>query len=133
MIRPTTRTAHSLRNSGSVPSSPRTASPASAVKAPPRLWQDYHDAENHLLAHPTPQTAASYASTIRLLLQNALQGWTYNKYWGRSSQGRMKEWIWIQSINQEITTLLQHLQIMSGFELLRTTDHIRGLLLNLWC
>lgn len=133
MIRPTSRTARSIGSFASVPSSPRSASTTSNVKAPPRLWQDYQDAENHLLNHPTPQTVASYATTIRILLQNALQGWTYDKYWGRSSQGRMKEWIWVQTINQEITALLQHLQIMSGFELLRTTDHIRGLLINLWC
>lgn len=100
---------------------------------PPGLWAVYQDRERALAALPTSDRLARLKDAARALVRAALatRGAAAE---AAVSPGRFRVLLRVAAVNEAVESLtLARLAQQTGIDVLRQLDHLRGLLLDLFC
>ena len=104
-----------------------TASP------PPALWARYAEHEQALADLPTADRLAALKAVVRALVQAAMSGRAPESE-PVLSRGSFRVMVRVAAVEREMGGVtLQALAGKTGVEVLRRLDHLRGLLLDLFC
>ena len=104
-----------------------------AVSVPPALWARYTEHERALAALPTADRLLSLKRSVRALVEAALAG-RGPAAEPALSRGGFRLLLRVAAVEQATEALtLESLVGQSGVALLSRLDHLRGLLVDLFC